>query len=316
MLVIAGESLIDLIAQPKSSDKLYFSAHAGGSPYNMSIALARLGQNVGFLCPFSKDNFGEFLLEPLKRANITPLYKKRVNSPSSLALVNIDEQGNAEYQFYRHADRDFDEQELLSSLPQNIELFHLGGFCAIEEIDQKIWLNIAKIAKEQGAVISIDANVRPFLVDNFLPYRRRLYEFFAICDIIKMSDEDLLALTGSKEIEGQAQEFLKLPNCKLVVISKGKEGSFAMSKKAMASEKIYLPSKFGDTIGAGDSLMAGIIARLKEINLLTSEKLALLNEKELINILSYAAIVAGLNCAHFGANPPLKREIDLILKDK
>ncbi|MCF6344503.1 MAG: PfkB family carbohydrate kinase, partial [Devosiaceae bacterium] len=84
MLVVGGESLVDLISEVcENNNSLSFVAHAGGSPYNCSIALAKLDNEVGFLCPFSKDNFGDFLLKPLLKSGAIALLEKRVAAPSS-----------------------------------------------------------------------------------------------------------------------------------------------------------------------------------------------------------------------------------------
>lgn len=314
MLVVGGESLIDLISEPcENNNSLSFIAHAGGSPYNCSIALAKLDNEVGFLCPFSKDDFGDFLLKPLLKSGVIALLERRVSVPSSLAIVNLDEQGKAKYQFYRNADRAFSKQDLISHLPAKPELFQIGGFCAIEEKDMSDWFDVANLAKAKGATVAIDANVRPNLVSDFNSYKQRLNKLFSICHIIKMSDEDLLALDSLKSIKLHVAELLSLPNCELVIISEGEKGSKAFTKSSKANANIYSPARFADSVGAGDCLMAGIISKLKAINSLKSEKLSLLDEEKLFKILTYGSIVAGLNCAHYGCHPPSKDEVELAL---
>ncbi len=317
MLVIGGENLIDLIAKPMDGqDELLFSAHAGGSPYNLAIALARLGQNTGFLSPFSKDNFADLLIEPMIKAGVKQLIKKRVKAPTSLAIVNIAMGGNANYQFYRQADRAFTFDSLAANLPKKIELFHIGGFCAIEEKDQKIWCKIANIALKKQAIISIDANVRPTLVENFQDYKKRLEEFFAISHIIKCSSEDLFMLDRTKTITQHVDHLFNHENCALIIVTMGEKGSLAFTRSAKARADIYIGEKFADSVGAGDSMMAGIIAKINEMNALNKEKLSLLNEKELSNILTYGAVVAGLNCEYYGCHPPTKKKVQKALRGK
>ncbi len=317
MLVIGGENLIDLIREPASEKgELLFSAHAGGSPYNLSIALAKLGQDTGFLSPFSRDNFADLLIEPMIKAGVKQLIKERVKAPTSLAIVNLDMDGNANYQFYRQADRAFTFNSLAANLPKEIELFHIGGFCAIEERDQKIWRKIANIALQKQAIISIDANVRPTLVENFQDYKKRLEEFFAISHIIKCSSEDLFALDRTKTIAQHVEKLFNHKNCTLIIVTMGEKGSLAFTRSVKARADIYLGKKFADSVGAGDSMMAGIIAKLNEMNFLNKEKLSLLNEGELSNILTYGAVVAGLNCEHYGCHPPTKERVQRALRGK
>ena len=89
---------------------------------------------------------------------------ERVREPSSLAVVTLNERGQANYQFYRAADRAFDIDQMILSLPRELQLYQIGGFCAIEETDAQIWEQVARSALQKGAILSIDPNIRPSLV--------------------------------------------------------------------------------------------------------------------------------------------------------
>jgi len=313
MFVVGGESLIDLVSEPAGADgQLRLAAHAGGSPYNCAIALSKLNNPTGFLCPISTDSFGDMLLKPLKAAGVHQLFEGRVREPSTLAVVTF-EGINARYRFYREADRAFTLQTMLAALPPHIELFQIGGFCSVVPEDAAVWLEVAKAARQRGALLSIDPNVRPFLVDDFPAYRKRLDAFFDIVHLVKLSDEDLKWLDPDKSIEQHAEDLLKRPNCELVVVTLGEKGSRAFSKSGQAEAGIYAPPVFGDTVGAGDSLMAGILTTLKERGDLKPGELAGLDGEELEEMLHFGAIVAGLNCGHKGCVPPTRAEVDAIL---
>lgn len=317
MLVVGGESLIDLVARADASMKsMVFDAHAGGSPYNCAIALARLGQSSGFMCPISEDSFGDMLLAPLMEARVHPLMVKRVKAPSSLAVVTLDRRGQARYEFYRRADRAFNARELLNSLPPHPTLFQIGGFCAIEPEDAASWLEVAQAALGRGAVISIDPNIRPSLVSDMNRYRMRLDRFFDLAHIIKLSNEDLRALDPQMSISAHAAALLERPNCELVVVSLGEEGSRAFTTKGLAEGPVYKPKTFGDTVGAGDSLMAGILAYLADHRALRAGAIAQMSETELGRMLKFASVVAGLNCAHTGCHPPMRREVEAALNHR
>ena len=91
MFVVGGESLIDLISKPIGPDgNRELVAKAGGSPMNCAIALSKLGNDAGFLCPISRDSFGDFILEPLNAVGVNLLLKDRVREPSTLAVVTDD----------------------------------------------------------------------------------------------------------------------------------------------------------------------------------------------------------------------------------
>ena len=313
MFVVGGESLIDLVAEPIGPDGgVRMRAHAGGSPYNCAIALSKLNNATGFLCPISTDSLGDMLLRPLEQAGVQQLLETRVQAPSTLAVVTF-EGINARYRFYREADHAFTLDGLLKALPRRIEVFQIGGFCPVLPEDAAIWLEVAREAERRGALISIDPNVRPFLVDDFATYRERLGQFLDLAHLIKVSDEDLRSLDAGKTIEQHAAELLARPNCGLVVVTLGDKGSRAFTVAGRAEAGIYAPPVFGDTVGAGDSLMAGVLTSLAERGDLTPGGLKRLGSDELAQVLQFGAIVAGLNCAHKGCVPPTRAEVDAVL---
>ena len=317
MFVVGGESLIDLVQEPLGPDGvIQMSAHQGGSPYNCAIALARLGNDTGFLCPISKDGFGTYLLGPLEAAGVKPLLRERVFAPSTLAVVTLNAKKEAQYEFYRGADRAFTAGGLIAALPAVLDLYQIGGFCPIEPDDAAVWLEVARHALAQGAVLSMDPNVRPSLVSDFAAYKARLDRFFDLVHLVKLSREDLLALDANKSIEQHAAELLARPNCELVVVTLGDEGSLAFTEAGTARAGIYAPPVFGDTVGAGDSLMAGILSILSEQGDLQPGRLARLDQAALEKMLRFGAVVAGLNCSKKGCNPPTRAEVDAVLGAK
>ncbi len=316
MFVVGGESLIDLVSKPKTPDgEIFLQAHQGGSPYNCAIALARLGNPAGFLCPISRDGFGDYLMEPLKAAGVDVLLNERVREPSTLAVVTLDERGAANYEFYRGAERALDLQELLAALPTDLGLYQIGGFCPIEAADAEIWLQIAGEAQKRGAFISMDPNVRPSLVDDFPAYRQRLSQFFDMANLIKLSVEDLHELDPELDVEAHAKALLARPQCKMVIVTDGENGSRAFTENAHANWGIYRTEKFGDTVGAGDNLMAGVLTILGEQDNLDPQRLERLDEAGIEQVLRFGAVVAGLNCAEKGSHPPTRSRVDAVLRN-
>lgn len=316
MFVVGGESLIDLKEKPVKDGVMPLTAHAGGSPMNCAIALRRLGHDTGFLCPISEDKFGGMILEPLKEAGVKVLLKKRVKEPTTLAVVSDDGKGNPRYQFYRHADRAFSKEGLIEALPRKIELFQFGGFCPIEAYDARAWMETAKVAAAMGATISIDPNVRPAVISDMAAYKQRLGRMLDLAHIVKVSDEDLDYLEKGKPLEAHAGALLARANVKLVVITRGKEGSVAFTRDARADVSIYPAKKGGDNVGAGDTLMAGMLTWLRDHRALAPEKLAKLSGDQLMDMLWFGAIAAGINCSRIGANPPTRAEVEAVLARK
>jgi fructokinase len=312
MFVVGGESLIDLVpvSSAPNAERL---ALPGGSPYNCAIALSKLGNETGFLCPISTDKYGDVLLGPLADAGVRVLLTERVEAPTTKAIVSFNEKMQASYVFERGADHAFSEAGLLAALPSAVTLYQIGGFSPILAEDAAIWMKVVEAARERGAVISFDINVRDKLVDDEAGYRHRLDGFLDAAHLIKLSEEDHAWLSPGSSIEDFAAALLDRPHCELVVVTLGEHGSRAFSRSAQAAAGIYAPPVFGDTVGAGDSLMAGILTRLHEIGALRAGGMAGLDANALAETLKFGAVVAGLNCAHKGCNPPSRAEVEAIL---
>jgi fructokinase len=314
MFVVGGESLIDLIGKPVGADGTReLVAKAGGSPMNCAIAIAKLGGECGFMCPISSDTFGDFILQPLQAAGVVQLITQRVREPSTLAVVTDDGKGNPRYAFYREADRAFTRDGLIAALPRTVELFQIGGFCTIVQEDLDVWLEVAREAKARGATISTDPNLRPSLIADMEAYGARIRQSLTLANIVKLSEEDLETLDAGKTIEQHAAELLKLPECKLVVVTLGANGSMAFTARGTVSSPIHPAAPGGDNVGAGDTLMAGILTWLGDHDALAPARLAQLDADELRDMLWFGAVAAGINCSRVGANPPTRAEVDAVL---
>lgn len=312
MFVVGGESLIDLVpvSAAPGAERV---AHAGGSPFNCAIALSRLGNPTGFLCPISQDEYGDLLLKPLADAGVAVLLDERVAAPTTKAIVSFNAKMQASYIFERGADRAFTRESLMAALPGTVELYQIGGFCPILAEDAAIWTDVVKAAAQRGATLSFDINVRDKLVDDEAGYRARLSGFLDLAHLVKLSEEDHEWLRPGMSIQAHAAELLARPNCELVVVTLGEEGSRAFSRSATAQAPIFSPPVFGDTVGAGDSLMAGILTWLGEAGALKVGGLAGLDESQLRDMLAFGAVVAGINCGRKGCQPPSRAEVDAVL---
>ncbi len=314
MFVVGGESLVDLKTYPeRTGGVIQMHAHPGGSPMNCAIALSKLGASTGFLCPISKDAFGDYILEPLAAAGVEVLLKDRVDAYTTLAVVSDDGRGNPRYAFYREADRAFSREGLIAALPKDLTVYQIGGFCPIEPSDSAVWLDVVKAAVARGATISHDPNVRPSLIDDMAGYRQRLDAFLDLAHVIKVSEEDLAELDKTLSLEAHAAAMLARPNCKLAIITLGAEGSLAFTAAGKTRSAVYPAAPGGDNVGAGDTLMAGALTWLADHGALAPAKLGALDAKALGEMLWFGAVAAGINCSRIGANPPTRAEVDAAL---
>ncbi|MDF2983136.1 MAG: carbohydrate kinase, partial [Devosia sp.] len=224
-------------------------------------------------------------------------------------------------------DRAFTREALIAALPQQLEAFQVGGFCPIEPEDAAIWLDVAKEAARRGATLTMDPNVRPSLVPDFAGYKARLSSFLDIVNLVKVSIEDLASLEQSRavrateltsaEVEALVKkytaDFLGRANCELVIVTFGDEGSRAFSRSGSAKQGVYPAVPFGDTVGAGDTLMAAVLTLLNEQGNLKPGKLGAMDDAALATMLRFGAVAAGLNCQFVGCHPPTRGEVDAVL---
>jgi fructokinase len=202
---------------------------------------------------------------------------------------------------------------MVAALPDNLELYQIGGFSPIEPLDAAIWTDVVRAAVAKGATISIDPNVRPSLIEDFDGYKLRLNTFLDLAHVIKLSEEDMELLQPGLSIEAHSATLLARPNCELVVATLGEGGSLAFTKSGRGKAGIWSPPVFGDTVGAGDSLMAGVLTILAEEGNLKPGRLAALDAPALDRVLRFGAVVAGLNVGKKGCNPPTRAEVDAVL---
>ncbi len=325
MIVVAGESLIDFVHRPNlSSDSQsgpLYEACPGGSPYNCAIALGRLQIDTGFLCPLSEDSLGRLLVARLEDAGVKVLMSDLVRAPSSLAVVSLSAEGTPSYSFYRQetADRQLEPVTVTAVLPDEIEAFQIGSLALIEKDDNPSWAAVLETAVARGAMVSLDPNVRTRLITDHADYRARLMAMLRQADMIKASDEDLDYLYPGLTPEDAIRRAMREQEITLTILTRGTEGAtaftasgleVAMPAKSFAED----PAKKGDSIGAGDSFQAGLLAWLKDHGQLSKSGLAALNEDSLAQMLDFASLIAGLNCAETGCNPPTRERVQRMLE--
>lgn len=317
MIVVAGESLVDLIIRQgeRVGGSYPCDALVGGSPYNCARVVARLGGSSGYLCPMSSDSFGALLCGQLAADNVHILLEQHTELPTSIAAVTLDAAGNSSYRFYREgvADRAIEVDTAIAALPEKIDFYQTGGFCPLEAEDAGKWLPIMDAARARGAMISVDPNLRPSLINDLAGYLARLDQFLSRAQIIKVSDEDLALMDGALSIEQHIERLLGQPETGLVVVTLGDDGAIARTKFGAGSAPVYPPENFVDTVGAGDSLMGAILVWLGEHGATSLAALDGLSDDQLNEMLKFGTLVAGLNCGQSGCNPPKRAEVDALL---
>ena len=315
MLVVGGENLIDCV-QMEQSDGEYplFRAIPGGSPYNMAIAAGRQQIPTTYLTPISTDAHGDALFSRLQDSDVS-LSTPRINAPSSLAMVSL-RNGIPSYQFYREhtAERMISDRMLKAALTEQDRVFHIGSLALAGGRDTNIWIDFAHHCKQSGMAVSLDPNVRAALIPDPNAYRKKIKQMFGLADIIKCSDEDLSFIFETDELPVMMRE---LTGCagqnKIITITHGENGAYIYHDDAGEPETSFIhhpaaqAQPFVDTVGAGDTYMASMLAMVIKENWL--DNISDLSLADKMKMAEYASRAAALNCSRQGCNPPTSDEI-------
>lgn len=314
MILVGGENLVDLIqSNDGSSNGLSFDAAAGGSPYNCAMALGRQDIDVSYATPISTDALGDILANTLVDSGVK-LVGSRVKYPTSLAVVMLND-GQPSYQFYRDgtAERRVDAAALNALMSEELEAFHVGSLGIIEGADADLWADFFCNANRHGGIRSLDPNVRAMLIDERDAYLERLWRMLGSSDLLKLSDEDLEWIYPEKSLDDAFAELLKQTSAKLTVLTMGADGCRAVSQGGEISLPASPVANLQDTVGAGDTFMATLLAGLRNRQLLSVEKLETIAKDDLQAILKAALTAAAINCERKGCNPPTSEELSAAL---
>ena len=308
MILVGGENLMDMIQIDNQNENALFEAVPGGSPYNLAMAAGRQGVKVGYVTPISKDTNGEQLAQNLLNSNVS-LLGPRVTAPTSLAMVHI-EDAIPSYSFYREetAERLVTLDSLSKNLTSEVSIFHIGSLALTGGEDALVWEEFVKRTRENNVKVSLDPNVRPSLIAEPDVYRQRIKNLMTEVDILKLSDEDLLWLFNDSADETNAlAELEAIARAEILIVTKGSQGSAIFHEKKWHEVTSHPVEKLSDTVGAGDTFMASVLAWVMKKEKLNELALLELNEKK--ELLNYAAKAAALNCEKQGCNPPWENEL-------
>ncbi|MEH3140280.1 MAG: carbohydrate kinase [Mycobacterium kyogaense] len=292
--LVIGEALIDIVIRGAEVT----GEHVGGSPLNVAVGLGRLGRSVDFLTHIGRDEHGRRITEHLSASGVELVTGSSTAERTPTARAMLDEHGGATYEF--------DIEWQLSGTPEVAPpvVAHTGSIAAVLEPGCRAVAALLD-TYHPSATVTFDPNVRPSLIDDDDAARNRIDRLIERSDIVKVSDEDLAWYDPDRSPEEIAHTWLGLGPA-AVVVTFGERGSFGLA--AGGSVRIAAPPvDVVDTVGAGDSFMAGLIDALWEIDLLGAERrhdLRGISEAALTHALESAALSSALTVARPGADLP------------
>lgn len=308
MILSCGEALIDMLPITTEDGQSAFVPHTGGAVFNTAIALGRLGVRAGLLTGLSSDFLGQMLEADLHASGVETSLAIRSDRPTTLAFVQLID-GHASYTFYdeNSAGRMLDKDEL-PDIPTDSTALFCGGISLMVEPAADFYAELA-IRESSNKVIAVDPNIRPGFIASADRYRSRLARLFSHTDIVKVSDEDLDWIFPGSGSQGEKITELRSMGPKIAVLTRGSAGATAWLDEDRSIELVAPKVEVVDTVGAGDTFNAGLLASLSNAGLLTREALPKINEQAMAAALDFAARTAAVTVSRAGANPPWLHEL-------
>ncbi|MFQ6551627.1 carbohydrate kinase family protein [Aestuariibius insulae] len=304
MILCCGEALIDMLPRETAEGAPAFAPHAGGAVFNTAIALGRLGAETAFFSGISTDFFGDMLKESLAASNVETSTVAFSDRPTTLAFVRL-AQGQASYAFYDEgtAGRYLSVEDL--PLTSANALFFGGISLATDPCGAAY--EALMLREASRAVTMIDPNIRPGFISDEAAYRARIGRMIEAADIVKVSDEDLRWLEGNGTLPDLARSLLK-KGPRLVAVTQGADGVAGYTSNHdvwVEATKVDVV----DTVGAGDTFNAGLLASLDRSGLLNDDALHSLSEDQIGEALTLGSRAAAVTVSRAGANPPWAKEL-------
>src|SRR5215216_2556154 len=315
--VVCGETLIDLVQSdtaPRDSFSSSWLALSAGGPMNSAVALGKLGCDTHFLGRISRDAFGRQLRQHILEANVKLDLATESSQATSIAVVSLDEQGVASYTFHFHDTANFGWQ--IDDLPELAadDWLHIASLSCVVSPGAEVLLDWMRDVR---AGVSYDINVRPTVITDPDAYWSKVQPWLHVVGrrqgIVKASDEDIKILakaeaSGGAKVAGDPLElagiWVEQYGLGLAVITLGPGGGVAVEPGGNITRVSGFPTNVVDTVGAGDTFMAGFLDGWVKLHL------------GLEGALERGAAAASIVCSRRGPQPPTSAEVDNLIAEK
>ena len=311
MYLVCGEALFDFFSEDEAggqASRVNYKAIAGGSPFNVAVGLRRLGIEAGLFGGLSTDFLGRRLLQVLKDEGVSQRFLVEFAAPTTQAMVAVGTDGSPQYSF--RGEGCADRQLLVDHLPvlgDDVRGLHIGSFSLVVQPIGDTLLDLVK--RESGKrLISLDPNVRLNPQPDIQLWRARVAELVKYADLIKVSDEDLHLLYPNQSPESVLQGWLQ-HRCQLVFLTRGGDGASVFSRQHGTWSAPAVKVVMADTVGAGDTFQAALIAWLTEQRLDSVAGLQQLSRAQIDTMLGFAIRAAALTCTKTGPDLPYRAQL-------
>lgn len=309
MIVVGGEALVDLVPEQEQTDfrLAALAPRLGGAACNVAVALGRLDTDTALLSRLSTDVFGEALLRRLASSGVDTSLLQRGDERTALAVANPGEAG-VDYAFYVHdcADRCVVDPGPLTSA----RAVSLGGLSLVLEPGASAYESVMRRESDRGSLIALDPNIRGTLVEDPAAYRARFESWLSDVDLLKLSVEDARWLVGDGDSDpvAAARAWVTM-GPSVVLVTHGAAGMSAVLRDGTRVDVPVPSSTVVDTIGAGDTVQAAVLACLERNDALSGPAVAAMGVEQWRAVLHFAARTAAVTCSRAGAEPPFFAEL-------
>lgn len=320
-IVCFGEALIDFLARPPQAPDAprQFTQYAGGAPANVAVAVAKLGGAAAFIGMLGRDLFGDFLLASLRGAGVNTEHVLRTDAANTaLAFVSLDAEGERRFSFYRPpaADLLFRVQDFRPEWFRSAAVFHVCSNSLTEAAIAEATLTGMRQARQAGALVSMDLNLRPSLWPKELDPRPRLWSALVEADLVKLSATELAFLT--EPLGGEAAVLAELwrGRPRLLVVTDG-PGPMRYCTRTAAGRLDAFSINTVDTTAAGDAFTAGLLQQLMEAGIHATDLDTLASDTgRMRSVLRFAAACGALTATRHGsfAAVPTLAEVQAFLR--
>lgn len=315
-VVALGELLIDFTENGSSGQgNPVYEANPGGAPCNVLAMLNKAGRKTAFVGKVGRDIFGNRLKAVLDEAGIdTTNLVMDADIRTTLAFVETLPDGDRDFSFYRNpgADMMLREEELQTDIIGNAEIFHFGTLSLTHETVRKATKKAVETAKQSGALISFDPNLRPPLWNSLEDAKEQAAYGFSQCDILKISDNEIQWFTGEEDFDAGIRELRRQYDIPLIMLSMGRDGSRAYYGDLRVEVKPFLQAGTIETTGAGDTFGACCLHYVLKYGLDN------LDEEKLTEMLTFANAAASIVTTRKGALRvmPEADEVEAFMKSR
>lgn len=302
-VVALGELLIDFSpAGVSAAGNELYERNPGGAPANVLAAVSRLGGSAAFIGKVGDDQFGRYLGRTLEGLKVdTRGLRFSTVTPTTLAFVHLDGNGDRSFSFYRDpgADTTLRADEVDTGLIDDCRIFHFGSLSLTDEPSRSATLRATEYAKQAGKLISYDPNWRPPLWKSEAAAREGMTLGLRYADVLKVSGEELELLTGEPDMERAADRLLQ-GGISLVLVTLGPDGCYY--RRAGGGRRIATyDTAVVDTTGSGDAFLGCLLHGLSRMPCRPED----LPKERLEDIIDLSNAAGALCAARKGAIPAL-----------